>query len=141
MKYLLDTNIISELISRQPTAHVTEWIDSLDLNSVYLSVLTVGEIRKGIARLSSSKRKESLTYWLTDDLMIRFSDHILPLDVGVMLLWGQLTGELAAQGVNLPFADSLIGATALHHQCILVTRNEADFRHIGVTVVNPWNES
>lgn len=87
MKYLLDTNIISELIARQPTAHVIEWIDSRDPNSVYLSVLTVGEIRKGIAKLSSSKRKDSLTHWLMNDLMIRFDDHILPLDVDVLLLW------------------------------------------------------
>lgn len=138
MKYLLDTNVISELIARQPNSQVLEWIDSLDSTSVYLSVITIGEIRKGIAKLSSSKRKDSLNHWLTNDLLIRFNDHILPLDIEVVLVWGKLAGELAAQGVNLPLADSLIGATALHHHCVLVTRNEVDFRHIEVAIVNPW---
>ena len=138
MKYLLDTNVISELIARQPNPQVVEWIDSLDSNGIYLSVLTVGEIQKGIAKLSDSKRKESLQHWLADELLIRFDDHILPLGVEVMLTWGRLVGELAAQGINVSIADSLIGATALHHRCTLATRNESDFRFMGVALVNPW---
>lgn len=138
MRYLLDTNVISELIARQPNPQVVEWIDSLDPSSIYLSVITVGEIRKGIAKLADSKRKESLQRWLEEDLLIRFDDHMLPLDADVMLTWGRVVGELSAQGINLSIVDSLIGITALHHRCILVTRNEADFRFTGVDLVNPW---
>lgn len=141
MNYLLDTNVISELVAKQPDQDVVEWIDQLDANSVYLSVITIGEIRKGIAKLSASTRKERLERWLVDDLLVRFQDHILPIDLNVMLAWGTLTGESAAQGINLPVIDSLIVATVLHHRCTLVTRNEGDFQHAQVTVVNPWRQS
>ncbi|HSN75849.1 MAG TPA: type II toxin-antitoxin system VapC family toxin [Anaerolineae bacterium] len=134
----MDTNVISELIARQPNPQVVEWIDSLDSSSIYLSVITVGEIRKGIAKLADSKHKESLQRWLEEDLLIRFDEHILPLDVDVMVTWGRVVGELSAQGINLSIVDSLIGTTALHYRCILVTRNEADFRFTGVDLVNPW---
>ena len=140
MTYLLDTNVISELIAKQPDADVVDWIDQLDPNVVYLSVITIGEIRKGIAKLPASKRKESLEQWLLEDLLVRFHDHILPLDGNVLLAWGQLTGELAAKGINLPAIDSLIAATVLHYRLTLVTRNEADFQHAGITVVNPWKQ-
>lgn len=138
MKYLLDTNVISELIAKQPNPNVVDWVDSLDPDDVYLSVITIGEIRRGIARLPDSRRKESMEVWLKEDLLIRFYARILPLDVDVMLEWGRLTGTLAARGINLTAIDSLIGATALHHRCTLVTRNEDDFRHVGVALINPW---
>ena len=140
MTYLLDTNVISELIAKQPDADVVDWIDQLDPNTVYLSVITIGEIRKGIAKLPASKRRENLERWLFEDLLVRFHDHILPLDGNVLLAWGQLTGELAAKGINLPAIDSLIAATVLHYRYTLVTRNEADFQHTGITVVNPWKQ-
>jgi len=140
MTYLLDTNVISELIAKQPDADVVDWIDQLDPNTVYLSVITIGEIRKGIAKLPASKRRENLERWLFEDLLVRFHDHILPLDGNVLLAWGQLTGELAAKGINLPAIDSLIAATVLHYRYTLVTRNEADFQHAGITVVNPWKQ-
>ena len=138
MKYLLDTNVISEMISRQQNAQVVAWVDNLDPFAVYLSAITVGEISKGIAKLSDSKRKDLLNRWLMDDLLLRFDGHILPVDTNVMLAWGQLAGELAAQGIKLPGFDSLIAVTALHHRCILVTRNETNFRNVGVTLINPW---
>ena len=140
MTYLLDTNVISELIAKQPDADVVDWIDQLNPDSVYLSVMTIGEIRKGIAKLPASKRRENLERWLFEDLFVRFHNHILPLDVNVLLAWGQLTGELAANGINLPAIDSLIAATVLHYRYTLVTRNEADFQHTGITVVNPWKQ-
>ena len=140
MTYLLDTNVISELIAKQPDADVVDWIDQLDPNVVYLSVITIGEIRKGIAKLPASKRRENLERWLFEDLLVRFHDHILPLDVNVLLAWGQLSGELAARGINLPAIDSLIAATVLHYRLTLVTRNEADFQHTGITMVNPWKQ-
>ena len=140
MNYLLDTNVIFELVAKQPFPDVVNWIDQLDPYVVYLSVMTIGEIRKGIAKLPASKRRESLERWLLEDLLVRFHDHILPLDINVLLAWGQLTGELAAKGINLPAIDSLIAATVLHYHYTLVTRNEADFQHTGITVANPWKQ-
>lgn len=138
MRYLLDTNVISELVAKQPNLNVIEWIDGLDPNSVYLSVITIGELRKGIEKLPESKWKDALGTWLNDDLLIRFSGRILELDIPVMLRWGELIGQLEQSGKPLQALDSLIAALALRHQCTLVTRNEDDFRATGVTVFNPW---
>lgn len=138
MKYLLDTNAISELIAKQPNQQVVRWIDALDTNSVYLSVITIGELRKGIEKLADSQRKDTLNTWLTDDLLVRFGDRVLTVDVDVMLTWGELTGRMERIGRPLPAIDSLIAAQAIHHNCSLVTRNEDDFTDTGVTVLNPW---
>jgi predicted nucleic acid-binding protein len=139
VKYLLDTNVISELVARQPDPRVVQWLDSLDPNSIYLSVITIGELRKGIEKLPDSKRKETLRDWLNDDLLIRFSGRILVLDVEVMLTWGTLMGQLEREGKPLPAMDSLIAALAQHHHCCLVTRDEGGFKATGVTIVNPWS--
>jgi tRNA(fMet)-specific endonuclease VapC len=138
MKYLLDTNVISELVAKQPNPRVVQWIDGLDPNSVYLSVITIGELRKGIEKLPDSQRKHALGDWLNDDLLLRFGGRILILDVDVMLTWGVLTGQLERIGKPLSAIDSLIAALALHHMCHLVTRNEDDFKDTGVPIVNPW---
>ena len=138
MKYLLDTNVISELVAKRPSRQVIRWIDSLDADSVYLSVITIGELRKGIEKLPDSPRKEALGAWLADDLLVRFGGRVLSLDVDVMLTWGALTGRMERAGRPLPAIDSLIAALAIHHNCNLVTRNEDDFQGTGVTVVNPW---
>lgn len=141
MKYLLDTNVISELVAKRPNPKVVKWVDSLDPDSLYLSVITIGELRKGIEKLPDSKRKETLRDWLNDDLLTRFSGLILALDVDVMLTWGVLTARLERSGKSMSAIDSLIAALALHHMCILVTRNEGDFREAGITMVNPWKEN
>ncbi len=138
MKYLLDTNVISELRSKQPDAHVVTWIDNLDPPAAYLSVITIGEIRKGAEQLPPSRRREELLAWLTGDLLARFSGRILTLDVAAVLTWGELTGRLARTGRPLPALDSLIAALALHHGCTLATRNTDDFIGTGVPVYNPW---
>ena len=139
MKYLLDTNVVSELVAKKPNTHILEWLDSLDPNSVYLSVITLGELSKGIERLPDSERKDSLRTWLHDDLPMRFSGHVLVLDAEVMLVWGELMARLERIGRPLPAIDSLIAALVLHHHCALVTRNESDFKDTGVTIVNRWN--
>lgn len=139
MNYLLDTNIISELLARHPNARVLEWIDTLDAQHVFLSVITIGELRKGIEKLPASVRKDALFDWLTTDLVARFSGRILPLGMDVMLTWGRLTGQLEQIGRPLLAIDSLIAALALHHSYTLVTRNEADFKDTGVAIINPWN--
>ena len=138
MRYLLDTNVISELVAKQLNTKVIQWIDTLDPNSVYLSVITIGELRKGIEKLPNSKRKDTLRSWLNDDLLMRFSGRILELDIRAMLAWGEFTGQLEQVGKPLPALDSLIAALALHHNCTLATRNEDDFRATGIAIVNPW---
>lgn len=138
MKYLLDTNVISELAAKQPHVQVVQWIDNLDPNSVYLSVVTVSEIRKGIEKLPDSKRKDALQNWLYDDLLTRFTGRILALDTPAMLTWGKLTGRLERNKHTLPAIDSLIAALALHHTCTLATRNVRAFEATGVKFVDPW---
>ena len=135
MKYLLDTNVISELVAKRPDSKVLDWLDSLDPEDVYLSVITIGELRKGIEKLPASKRKTALLEWLSDDLLVRFSGRVLTLDLAVMLVWGKMTGQAKRP---LPALDSLIAALALHHNCSVASRNESDFKDTGVTVVNPW---
>jgi predicted nucleic acid-binding protein len=138
MKYLLDTCVISELVAKRPNQKVIDWIDQLDPDSVYLSVITIGEIRKGIEKLPDSPRKATLQAWLTDELLVRFNGRILPIDIAVILVWGQLIGRLELKGKKMAAIDSLIAASALHNKCELVTRNEDDFKHAGVKIVNPW---
>src|SRR5688572_26589181 len=115
MSYLLDTCVISEFVSTQPTEKVVKWLAELDPETVYLSALTVGEIQKGIEKLPASKRKEALRTWLKDDLLVRFHDRVLPLETAEMLTWGTLIGRMEAKGKPMPLIDSLIAATALHH--------------------------
>lgn len=138
MNYLLDTNIISELVAKQPSQKVVEWIDTLADERIYLSAITIGELKKGIEKLPASQRKALLREWLTEELLTRFTGRILTIDVTVMLTWGQLTATLEQRGRKLPAMDSLIAALALQRGFILVTRNEADFYDTGVTVLNPW---
>jgi predicted nucleic acid-binding protein len=140
MSFLLDTCVISELVARQPDPGVVRWVDGMDEERLYLSVITIGEIKKGIDRLSDSERKRALAEWLEGDLLIRFADRILPIDTRVMLAWGELTADLERHGRTMPAIDSLIAATALHGKLSLVTRNEDDFANSGVTVVKPWEQ-
>ncbi len=138
MNYLLDTNVISELIARHPNQKVIDWIDTLDPATVYLSVITVGELRKGIEKLAASRRKEPLTDWLASDLLLRFADKLVPLTTDVMLVWGELTGRLEREGKPMPAIDSLIAASVVAGKFTLVTRNDDDFQFAGIPVINPW---
>jgi len=138
MNYLLDTSVISELVAKQPNPKVVEWIDSIEETRLYLSVITIGEIRQEIEKLPDSPRKAALREWLEDQLLIRFSERIVPLDTHGILQWGQLTATLEAKGKPMSAMDSLIAASALSRGLALVTRNQDDFKHADVTVVNPW---
>ena len=139
MTYLLDTCLISELVAKQPNQKVLDWVDAQVPETLYLSVITIGEIAKGICKLTPSKRKESLTTWLNETLPNRFEHRILTLDVSTMVLWGNLVGQLEQNGRPLPAMDSLIAAIALQHSLSLVTRNEKDFAGAGVVIINPWS--
>ena len=138
MKYLLDTCVISELINKQPRQRVVDWIDRVDSDYLYLSIITVGKIRKGIEKLADLRRKIDLLAWLQHNLLIRFRSTLLSLDVETMLVWGTMNGQLAQKGTPLPAIDSLIAALAVHYDLTLVTRNVADFQAAPITVFNPW---
>ncbi len=138
MNYLLDTNVISELVTKQPSQKVVDWIDAIDDERIYLSAITIGELKKGIEKLPASQRKELLRDWLHQELLTRFGGRILAIDTAVMLTWGQFTAMLEQRGRKLPAMDSLIAALALQSGFTLVTRNEADFSDTGVTLLNPW---
>ena len=140
MKYLLDTCVISELVARQPDHGVVRWVDSIDEERLFLSAISIGEIKKGVEKLPDSGRKSALAEWLEDDLLIRFKDKILPIDTQVMLVWGELTAGLEKQGRRMAAMDSLIAAIALQGRLNLVTRNEDDFAYSGVAVLNPWQQ-
>lgn len=138
MRYLLDTCVISELRAKRPNPNVIGWIDNVDPDNVYLSVLTLGEIQKGVEKIQDPGRKQMLESWLQDDLLVRFQDHIVVLDTNTLMRWGTLTGRMEAQGTPMPAIDSLLAATALQGGFVLVTRNESDFRPSGVQILNPW---
>lgn len=139
MRYLLDTCIISELIAKQPNQTVLDWLEAQSPENLYLSVITIGEIAKGISRLPDSRRKSTLTTWLNQDLVERFTGRIMIIDIATMLRWGELLGQLEKQGRVLPLVDSLIAAIALQGSFHLVTRNEKDFSGTGLAIVNPFD--
>ena len=136
--FLLDTNVISELIKPRPEPRVKDWIDATDERLLFLSVLTLGEIRKGIVKLRSPGRQAILESWLVSDLGQRFDGRILPIDQGVADRWGRLTGEAASRNQPLPVVDSLLAATALHYDLTLVTRDIRDWARMYISVLNPW---
>jgi len=138
MNYVLDTNIISELIAKQPNQKVIDWLKGVNTNNLFLSVITIGEIRKGIEKLPESLRKKNIQDWFENELLIGFEGRILPLDLSVILLWGKLVGELEKKGRKLSPLDSLIAATTKYHNYSLVTRNEKDFDGIEIVVFNPF---
>lgn len=135
MSYLLDTNVLSELRRRAPNARVVVWFAQRPSSTLYLSVLTLGEIRKGAEGVTDAQRRMALIDWLEADLPAFFTGRILPIDAHVADRWGRL---VAATGHPLPAIDSLLAATALHHGLFLVTRNERDFTNLGLQVINPW---
>jgi hypothetical protein len=137
--FLLDTCVISELVKPRPNEYVVRWADSVDERKLFLSVLTVGELEKGITKLQESPRKASLQEWLEHDLAERFAGRILPVDAAVAVAWGRIQGEAERMGAKLPVIDSLLTATAEIHRLTLATRNIADFDRCGATVFNPWS--
>lgn len=136
--FLLDTNVISELIKARPHPRVVAWIDATDESLLYLSVLTLGEIRKGVVALADASRRVALEAWLDHDLALRFSGRILPIDLGVADRWGRISGSAAARKSPIPVIDALLAATALHHNLTLVTRDTSHAAASGVAVFNPW---
>jgi predicted nucleic acid-binding protein len=139
MKFLLDTNVISEPKQKKPNERVLEWLDAQDESKIYLSVLSIGEIRKGIARLESGKKKAELEEWL-EKLRNRFARRLLPLSEKTFLAWGKMCGEFENKGIVRSALDSLLEATALEHDLIFVTRNVKNFQNSQITILNPWED-
>jgi len=136
--FLLDTNIVSELIRSRPEPKLSRWIASTDENLLYLSVLTMGEIRKGIVQLGKTARQIELQSWVDRDLSSRFVDRILPIDEAVADRWGWISGQAMVSRVRLPVIDGLLAATALHYNLTFVTRNTRDVLATGAVLFNPW---
>ena len=136
MSYLLDTNVISETIRRKPNGSVISWLDKMPAEALFISVLTLGEIRKGIESLGDKNRRETLDVWLEHQLPAWFEDRILSIDLAVAERWGRLVAEARRP---LAAIDSLLAATALRYELRFVTRNSQDFQYPNLEVINPWS--
>jgi predicted nucleic acid-binding protein len=136
--FLLDTNVVSELIRPKPDDKVLRWVEETDESILFLSVLTLGEIRNGVERLRSRRHRGRLESWLQVDLRSRFQDRILPIHAAIADRWGTISAIAAAKGKPVPVIDGLLAATALHHNLTLVTRNSSDVSGTGVPTLNPW---
>lgn len=137
MSYLIDTNVISELARPKPAIAVLAWFDNVPTDALHISVLTLGEIRKGIEQMPESARREKLRLWLEHELTEWFGNRVLPIDNTVADRWGRLVAQM---GRPVPSIDSLLAATALHYELRMVTRNQKDFDYPGLVVVNPWGD-
>jgi predicted nucleic acid-binding protein len=135
LSYLLDTNVVSETIRRQQNKLIIRWLEQIPAEALFVSVLTLGELRKGIERLADKKRREKLRLWLEHELTAWFEGRVIPIDLAVVERWGRLLAEVNR---SVPTIDSLLAATALHYELRLVTRNAKDFDYPGLEVMNPW---
>lgn len=145
MSYLLDTCILSKLrkINIYPDPKLENWIDEINETAFYVSVLTIGEIQSGISKLNLKKKEEKnkrliLENWFHEELIPRFKNRVLAVDIQVVLRWGKLSGENKQRGVVIPVIDGLIAATALVHNFTVVTENINDFIETGAQLYNPW---
>jgi predicted nucleic acid-binding protein len=139
--FLLDTNVPSELVRPQPERKVTAWIAAQELEALYISTMSFGELRKGTALLSPGKRRTELEAWIETDLSRLFSGRILPVSRAIAERWGVLDAEQQLAGRPMNIADGVIAATALEHDLTVVTRNVKDFDRLGVMLISPWNSS
>jgi predicted nucleic acid-binding protein len=138
MSWLLDTCVICEPTRARPSARVMRWLDEQPEESLHLSVLTLGEIRRGAARLPAGAKRRALERWLEQDLTERFAGRTLAIDAAAADRWGRLVAFAENKGRPLPTLDSLLAATALAHGLTVATRNTADFADTGAPVINPW---
>lgn len=136
--YLLDTSCISEAVRLRPDPRVMSWLETADEGLLYLSVLTLGEIRKGVACLPQGRRRASLESWLNVELQARFSARILSIDAAIANRWGFLAATAKNKGRALSTIDGLLAATAMNYDLTIVSRNDSDFAGTQVPVLNPW---
>lgn len=140
MRILVDTCVLSEVQRRQGNAQVRVRFEAIADQDIYLSVLTLGELRKGIDKLRASARKRSLASWF-DQIVVSAGDRILPIDQETAVIWGEVTAKCERNGQSIPAIDGLIAATALRHGLHLMSRNVAHFEPTGVMLINPWDHA
>ena len=140
MRLLLDTNVLSEVTKPRPEDRVLAWLDELDEDRSFISVVSIAEIRRGVVLMSNGRKRDALVEWLVRDLPQRFEHRVIPVDEGVALAWGDLMGEAKRSGRGMSSMDGLIVATAIAHGLILATRNIKDFEGFGIDLINPWIE-
>lgn len=138
MRYLLDTCVISELIKKKPNPKIVQWIVKEEESNLFMSVLTIGEIHKGIEKLPESRKKEKLHDWVRYDLEERFQNRILNFDLQAAVIWGKIQAHSELTGRAMPAIDGLIVATGLSYDLTVVTRNTTDMEMSGATLINPW---
>jgi toxin FitB len=136
--YLLDTNIPSEFSRDRPDPRVVAWLKAQPVTALFLSAVTIGEIRKGLVVLPAGRRRSELETWFHSDLLTWFRNRILPVTHAVADRWGVLDGQCQLKGTPLNTADGMIAATAIEHDLTVVTRNVKDFAGLGVDIFNPW---
>ena len=137
MRCLLDTCVVSELTKPKPNPELARWFASEHAEDLYLSAITIGEIRRGTAQLAPGRRRAALTAW-TDKLSRSFAGRVLPVDEAVATRWAEIAARAERSGKPKPLADGLIAATAVQHDLTVATRNVADFEPFGVMLFNPW---
>jgi len=138
VRLLLDTNVLSEVTRPAPDARVLDWLDGLDEDRSFISVVSIAEIRRGVALMDEGRKREALAEWLARDLPQRFEQRILPVDEPVALAWGDLMGLAKRRGRGLSSMDGLIAATAIAQQLTLATRNTRNFEGFGIELFDPW---
>ncbi len=138
MSWLLDTCVLSELVRPRPKASVVSWVAERDEDELFLSVITIGELEKGIAKLPDSAKRAALELWVRRELADRFRGRLLSIDASIAARWGAMVGASEARGQSLPVIDSLIAATGLQHDLTVVTRNTEDLERCGARCHNPW---
>lgn len=139
MNYLLDTCVISELVKPLPNSNVIDWINSTPDERLYLSAITIGEVRKGLTKLHNSKKKDLLENWL-NFLLEDYNNRIYPVNLAVAENWGIIQGKAEKKGTAMAAIDSLIAATAHTYNLVLVTRNVRGFEASNIPIQNPWTE-
>ena len=140
MRLLLDTNVLSEVTRPRPDVHALQWLDSFDEDRSFISVVSIAEIRRGVALMESGRKRDALAEWLVQDLPQRFEQRVISVDQPVAIAWGDLMGLAKRSGHGLSSMDSLIAATAIAHDLTLATRNTRDFANTGIRVYNPWTD-
>ena len=138
MSFLLDTNVVSEWTKPHPNAGVMNWLGGADEDRVFLSVVTIAELRHGVERLPAGRRRSRLDQWLRDELVRRFEGRVLSVEEGIADEWGRLVARRDAQGRPIHAMDALLAATAQVHSLTLVTRNDSDFESTVKLILNPW---
>jgi len=139
VSFLLDTNVVSEWTKPHPNPGVIAWLEQVNEDDVFLSVVTFAELRHGIERLAAGARRRRLDAWLGSELPMRFEGRIAPIDGAVADEWGRLVARREGTGSPIPAMDALIAATARVHDLTLVTRDVSDFSASLKSVLNPWN--